>query len=532
MLQADLFLDAIFLLINDNSERYQKLVTELIAIYESESQIKERDDAELIRFYIDILKSLIEDNVDRDDPDTLTRIIIKYKTNPGLERYQDVIESLSQAFSSRKTENADTTSKKFGSIVKAIKSFIIRNRIDKGTRKIFATLQSSSGVDAGYQISSLEDARDTMKQLLEATQYEEGDDVYDGPQPLGYIAFHERDTIKAALKKRNARDCSGVIKSGLQGMNRGLGEAGGLIPGESICHCAMSHHGKSLSIVSWAIWTVLYNPIQVDDGRIPLVLLTSLENEEYRNMMDIFKRRYRQVEGKHPRGMSDEAIEDWIVNYFGQYGTKLVIERFADGYNIKVHRARLKYWQSLGYKIVMDAIDYLSNMELGNGTDTRASRGSRDEGLRELSYHLVNDARIGGWALATGHQLNRGAEIVAEGNLYPAKKFNMSHLQDSSSIFREFDIICFQHKLIIPSSGLSFMSYFIGKHRHVEDTPEAHKSFCYQFLPDGVGIKDDLGHAPAFVTDPYTFEFDPNAILDGTSGDPDKQLNMTALDAF
>lgn len=529
MLQADLFLDAIFLLINDNSERYQKLVNELIDNYTSDPRNRDSNDNELIQFYISLLREIISGNVDRDDPDSLTRIIIRFKTNDALEKYQSVIDTLAEAFASRSESNADITAKKVRAISQKLRAYLIRGRIDKGTRKIFAQLQSSSGVDDQYQIASMEDARDTIKQLLEAVQYEEGDDVYQGPQPLGMIVFHERDTIRDALKKRNARDCSGVIKSGLQGMNRGLGEADGLIPGESICHCAMSHHGKSLSIVSWAIWTVLYNPVVIDSGEIPLVLLTSLENEEYRNMMDIFKRRYRQVEGKHPRGLSDDAIEEWIINYFGQYGTKLVIERFADGYGIKEHRARLAFWKANGYKVVMDAIDYLSNMALG--TDSKMSRGSRDEGLRELSYLLVNDARVGGWALATGHQLNRGAEVVAEGNLYPAKKFNMSHLQDSSSIFREFDIICYQHKIIVPSSGLSFMSYHIGKHRHVEDTPEAHKSWCYQFLPDGVGIRDDLGGPPEFISDPYTFEFDSAAVIDGPVT-PTIGLNLNALAEF
>ena len=59
------------------------------------------------------------------------------------------------------------------------------------------------------------------------------------------------------------------------------------------------------------------------------------------------------------------------------------------------------------------------------------------------------------------------------------------------------------------------MTYFIPNHRHVEDTPEAHKSFCYQFLPDGVGIRDDLGGPLEFVTDPYTVDFHPAAVVDG-----------------
>ena len=137
-----------------------------------------------------------------------------------------------------------------------------------------------------------------------------------GVEPVGLIKLEHKASIDHALEKRSKRDVHGIIKSGLQGMNRALGSNKGLIPGESVCFCALSHHGKSLSILSWALWAVENTPKVDRGGKIPLVLLTSLENEEYRNMLDIFKRKYRQIEGKSGESLNNDEIRDWITNYF------------------------------------------------------------------------------------------------------------------------------------------------------------------------------------------------------------------------
>ena len=505
MVEPSLFLDCVFLLVNDNSTRYQKLVNELIGIYQEEARVKEGSDAELIRFYITLINELIVGQIDRRDPDALASVLIKFKTNRAFDKYTDIVDVLKEAFASRSDAEEQETSLKLQGITQRIRAAVVRDRVDKATRKVFAKMASSTTVDPRYQLDSLEDIREELRKTADLIETDDTGSSYNGVQPTGVIRFDDRLTIKGALEKRNARDCKGVIRSGLQGLNRALGEAEGLIPGESICHNALSHHGKSLMIVKWTLWGVEYNPqIETIEGT-PLVLLISLENEEYRNMLDIFKMKYIQVEGKSPKGMNDEDIENWIIDYFARFETKFIIERYADGFGFKDYRQRLAFYRALGYRIVLVGLDYLSNMDLGSD-DKQASKGSRDNGLRELSYNLVNDARVGGYAFVTGHQLNRVAEDLAEQNTMPVKKFTLKCLQDSSSIYREFDIMAFQYNEVIPSTGIKYLTVNIPKHRHVI-TPESHKCFAYPYLPDGVGIKDDLGGPPGFVTDPYLVEF-------------------------
>ena len=516
MLSADLFLDCVLILLHDNSTRYQKLIQELIGIYEEEAKTKEGSDAELIRFYISLIHALMNDEIDRSDPDALLPIFIKFKTNRALSQFHDVIDILRNAFTERREDSEENAASVAARLMKAtqrVKAAVIRRRVDKSTRKLFAKIQGSSGIEPDQELAALIDIREDLEGMRNLIEVDDTQ-VYTGTQPTGMVDFTDRKSIFAALQKRNARDCKGVIKSGWQGMNRALGEAEGIIPGESLCHAALTHHGKSLLISKWALWGVEFNPQLPDEDGTPMVLFISNENEEYRNMMDIFKMKYTEVEGRAPKRMNDVDIENWIVDFFGKHETKFVIERYAEDFGFKEYKERLAYWRSLKYKIVMVCLDYLSNMKLFSD-DKQASRGSRENGLREVSHQLVNDARIGGYAFITGHQLNRKAEEIAEINTMPVKKFNLNCLQDSSSIHREFDIMHYQYMEVVQSSQIKYFEGYVPKHRHVV-TPEAHKFYAYPLLP-GVGIKDDLGGAPGFVMDPYVADFAANEDFDSAN---------------
>ena len=485
-------LDAFFLLAQDKTSKYHAMIKELILIVENEAKKSTMDISPLERFFVSALKSLVSGTMDITDPTSISKLLLKCKMELNKTSDAEVAEDVLKVYTQRSQQELEFPEEK-EIYIERIETFIQRSQMEGLMRQIYGILSSCEGLDEEDEIAGVREAQRRLKEgvhhLVEKTYTEAG-----GVKPVGVIKFSDKESVQKALEKRSKRDLEGIIKSGLQGLNRALGSNGGLVPGESICHCALSHHGKSLSIISWAIWAVENTPKVDRGGKIPLVLLTSLENEEYRNMLDIFKRKYRQIEGKSGESLNNDEIRDWITNYFDKFETKLIIERFTDDYGIDEHRARISYYQSQGYEIVMSCIDYLSNMAI---SDTK-----RYLGLRELSHQLVNDARRYGYCLVTGHQLNREASRIEEYNLHPAKMYNMNHLQDTTSIFLEFDIIVFQHKVLVESTKRSYMTYKLAKHRHVEDTPDAHKYFAYEFLPDGIGIQDDLHTAPRFVKDP------------------------------
>lgn len=489
-------LDAFFLLISDKTSKYHPLVKELLFIIENENKKTNVESIQLEKFFISSLKTLLSGTLDASDPTTVSKILVKCKMDLNKTADMEVADDVFNMYNQRTKEEINSPQEQ-AVYVERIETFIRRYQLESTLKTTWGILRSCEGLDEEDEIVGVREAQKKLKEGLEGLNernaFEGG-----GIKPIGVIKFEDKASVDEALKKRSKRDLEGVIPSGLQGMNRALGHNRGLVPGESICHCALSHHGKSLSIISWAIWGVENSPKIDRKGKIPLVLLTSLENEEYRNMLDIFKRKYRQIEGKSGDKLSNEEISDWIIKYFAKFDTKLIIERFTDSYGIEEHRSRISYYQNQGYEIVMSCIDYLSNMSI--------SSDKRYLGLKELSHHLVNDARRFGYCLVTGHQLNREASSVGEYNLYPAKIYNMKHLQDTTSIFLEFDIIFFQHKTVVDSTGRSYLTYNIAKHRHVEDTPDAHKFFAYEFLPDGVGIQDDLHTSPRFVVDPRNDE--------------------------
>ena len=484
-------LDAFFLLVSDKSKKYYALVKELVCICEAPHRTDSEGNNSLEKFFIQTLKSLLSDTVNKDDPNYVGKILLQLKmslTNTGeIELADDIIN-----MTLTKTKEETESPKEAKVYVSRIESFVKRNKIDTVLRQTWGILSTSEGLTDEDEVAGVKEVEKKLNSLCDALKQQNYGDG--GVEPVGLIKLEHKASIDHALEKRSKRDVHGIIKSGLQGMNRALGSNKGLIPGESVCFCALSHHGKSLSILSWALWAVENTPKVDRNGKTPLVLLTSLENEEYRIMLDIFKRKYRQIEGKSGDHLSNEEISSWLAKYFAQFETKLIIERFTENYGIDEHRAKIDWYRNQGYDIVMSCIDYLSNMSI--------STDKRYLGIKELAHQLVNDARIYGYCLVTGHQLNREAARLAEFKTYPVKEYTMNHLADSADIMREFDVVFFQQKKTVRTSGRSYMTYQLAKHRHVENTDENHKFFCYEFLPDGVGIQDDLHTLPKFVSDP------------------------------
>ena len=513
-------LDAFFLLVSDKTKKYYALVKDLVRICEAANKNEIEEGHSLEKFFISTLKSLLSDTVNKEDPNYVGKILLQLKmslTNTGeIELADDIIN-----MTISKTKEETESPKEAQVYASRIESFVKRNKIDTVLRQTWGILSTSEGLTDEDEVAGVREAEKKLNSLcenLKSQNYVDG-----GVVPVGLIKFEDKASIDHALEKRSKRDIHGIIKSGLQGMNRALGDNKGLVPGESVCFCALSHHGKSLSILSWAIWAIENTPKVDRNGKTPLVLLTSLENEEYRIMLDIFKRKYRQLEGRSGDHLSNEEIARWLKNYFDRFETKLVIERFTENYGIDEHREKIDWYRNQGYDIVMSCIDYLSNMSI--------STDKRYLGIKELAHQLVNDARRYGYCLVTGHQLNREAARLAEFKLYPVKDYTMNHLADSADIMREFDVVFFQQKKKVESTGKSYMTYQLAKHRHVENTDEDHKFFCYEFLPHGVGIQDDLHTAPRFVKDPCN---DCDFLTEGSFLPPTESSVQTAPteDAF
>ncbi len=505
-ISTNLFLDCLMLLMNDNSHRNKGYVKELITVYEEETRMIESSDADLIKFYIRILRNIIDDNIDRTNPDALRLILLKFKSDRSLINHRSVIDDLQNAFSSRETTSADYLEK----IAKNITNVIMWHRTNKIMKKNYGRLSRAAElVDPEMQAAELAAVRDGMEAIV--TLFSASDSVSSGEgQAFDIVNFHSRDSINTGLKKHTARNITGVLKTGLQGLNKALGKSGGIVGGESVCYGALPHMYKSGLLVSTAVWAVVHNIQAIDaKGDKPLVYLGSLENEAYQNMVWVFKQKYVMETGQSPDGMSDSDIEQWICDYFERFSTTLIIERhLPQNFGIREYMSRIAFYKSQGYKVVMAVIDYMHLMKKSGGEDPNASGAGRDVGVRVLYNSMCNLNKSNGISLVTAHPLNRKAAEVASSSTNAVKKFGLNFLADSVDVEREVDVMIYIH-LESNNFGKKFLTANLTKHRYVDDTPESHKYFAYPFTP--YGILDDLGMRPGYVTDIFADGYDEAA---------------------
>lgn len=502
MITAELLLDAIFLLLNDNSVRNQQAVLELLSIHEADVKTTGASNGDLLQFYIRILHKIIGENLDKSNVQALRTFMLKFKSDPAFDRNREVMDLLQEAISSRETMDADQLKKLFDNIQTVLlwhhTNKIIRKNFGRLNRVMELATPEAQHAELMCVLRSAEELQGLQKKTL-----------LTNPQAtsIDTINFSDRSSIKAGLKKHKDRNVAGRIRTGLQGLNQMLGKAGGFVAGESIVFNALPHMYKSGILVSIAIWSVVYNVLSAPDGLKPMVYFVSLENEAYQNMVWAFRQRYHVAMGKHPDDFTDEQIIDWMHDHFSKHGCTLIIERFLPhNFGFDEYVERVSFWRSQGFFMVIAIFDY-PNLMKKTSSDPSASKGGRDLNVRELYSKLCNFNKMLGTTFVGAHPLNREGMRSIANQTNMVKRLGPEHLADSVDVEREVDVSIYMH-LETNNNDNKFLTMRINKHRYVDDTPEKHKYCAYPFLSPGVGILDDIDGPPSFTRDIYAYGFE------------------------
>jgi hypothetical protein len=502
LITAELLLDSIFLLLNDNSTRNQKAVLELITLYDADTKMMDASDGDLIRFYVRVLHKIIDDNIDKTDEQTVRTFMLKFKSDPAYDRNREVMDLLQDAVTSRQTMDADQLKKLFDRVQTVLlwhhTNAIVRRNFGRLNRATDLVTSEAQQAELMSILRSAEDMQTLLNKSVETGSIAQGIDT---------INFMDRKSIRAGLEKHKARNIAGRIRTGLQGLNLMLGKAGGAVAGESITFNALPHMYKSGILMSWGIWSVIHNVPVAPDGLKPMVYIASLENEAFQNMFWAFRQQYHIETGLSPDGLSDDKIEEWLYEHFSKHGCTLMIERhLPHSYGFNEFMTRVSYWRSQGFFIVVAIVDY-ANLMNKSSDDKSASKGGRDLGVRELFSKMCNFSKNLGMIFVTAHPINREGMRSISNQTNMVKRLGPEHLADSVDVEREVDVSIYMH-LETNSQGTRFLTMRINKHRYVDDTPEAHKYCAYPFDRPGVGILDDLGGPPRFTRDIYAYEFE------------------------
>ena len=500
MISADLFLDCILLLVHDSGERNKKVVNEIVALYETEWKVNASVDTELAQLYIRIVKSVMSDGIDTDSPDQLRLLLLKFKSDKALEKRVEVYDLLYEMFTSRDTMEVG----KLDKVAMRIQNALVWHRANKITRTMFGKLAKAADV-----IDPKEQAKELTAVLSHREDLELLSNQVAGSINHGLVDkvnFSDLASLKAAAEKRNKRAVTGVLKLGLQGLNRMFGKAGGVKRGESIVVNARSHNYKSGLLQSAAIWIPLYNtPVSDFPGRKPLVIMYSLENEAFYNFYWMAKKVYYQETGFEADTISPAELCAWMYEFMAQKGYALEIVRYLPsdfGYEDLVRS--IAEYEANGYEVHAVVIDYMNNMK--KGSDKNASNAGNHLLVKELYNKVCNYLKTKGIVLFTAHQLNRRAdELAGSGKTNVVKYYSADHLADSVDVQREVDVSIFIEKEL-NHEGIPFLTMRLTKHRYEDETPEAHKYCAYMFHKQG--IIDDINSVPTYIKDIYSYSLD------------------------
>lgn len=501
MITPDLLLDCVLLLIHDRSEANCSAVRAVVAERE---EIKVVDPTDLTNLYSRLVGRLLSNGVDCSSPAELNAMLLQFKSDPALEKRRDVYDLLCDAITKRDTMTAEG----LAVIKQRVMNAVMLAKSSKLLRSMFGQhMRCSDITDAAAlerEIKQIAAKADEFKTLISTNNL--GTQTVLPHGLVERINFRDRLTLNRGMEKFTARNVTGVIRSGLQGMNRMFGRAGGIVRSESVLYNALSHHAKSLTLVKWSMWSPLYNTHETKDNRIPLTIMVSLENEAYQNMHTVFRDQYYLKTGQAPTGLTNEQVVTWLHDLFSRQSTALEILRYLpDRFGYEELKGVVEFYENEGYEVVMVIIDYMNCMKKVSSSD--ASRSGNHLAVKELFNQCCNYTKSRNIALVSAHQLGRDAQRLANSGVKDVvRKFGPEHLADAIDVQREVDVSIFQHKEIRMGDNAPFLTWMKNKHRYDENppTPEAHKYFAYQFTPHG--IIDDIDGAPMYVRNIYGAE--------------------------
>ncbi len=500
IIPESIFLDALFLVLGDNSDRTRKLVKNFLDVYEKNANKSEMFTAkdDLVTVFVNLIKTSIAENITQQDKIACKILLLKIKENEALKQNPLTKDLIVDILTSKESISSD----QINEYIKRIRNILIYSNINDAARKVFARNKMIESIQDSYtQEVEILKIRSILNESLDGIEKQLADEA---KATESFISFSDRDSLIRSINTYIERSVIGLIYPGLQGMRRALGKRGALGRGEAVVFAACSHNFKSGMLLAYMIWAIEYNNFKVQPGKKALIYFVSLENEVDKNLMNVIKSVYGRVEKKEvdPKKMSTEDLVDWIQKYFSQFDVELIMDRYTPhDFTFGKFMARYNQFVDMDYELVAFDLDYLSEAKGIDAGDTFASQGLIQL-IRENYLRFTNHAKQSGYLFLTGHQLTKKADEIKRDYRYSVKKFNPSLMADSSDVHRIVDCLFF---LNIENNidGVKFLTVLLYKNRGCEDTPESHKFFAYPFTE--FGIEDDINGPAMYVTDIDSF---------------------------
>ena len=495
IIDASTLFDLLRLVVNRSDEKIKKLMDALFEIYNDNISSISSSDMKYCELYITLCKEIVSHQINISDHKIdIANLFKRHLTNQVFKKDKYIHDSLKSIIES------EIGTSRIADITKRLNNIISWHVSSKFITKLYGQLKESS---LSYSVDDQEKALFNVKSLIDEfrTTINDVDTVSSKFGPVEVIDLSNMESIRNAHNLFKERRVNHILRTGLQGLNKMFGPSGGMALGESILFAARTHHFKSGILTKMLQWIPMYSRLPDTLTKKPMILLISLENEGYQNMMKLFKEMYVALKGNlPPAGINDDQIVNDIYEFFNNSGYTLVIERYLpENFGSDELISLVEKYENSGFKIIACIIDYLTQMR--THTSGSASTAGKHDLLQNICNRVVNFCKAAGITMITAHQLNRGAsDIAASGIPHPVKHYSERHFAGSTGIAREFDFIAYQ-EIEKDEAGNPWLTMNWGKHRYVDDTPEIDKFAAFPFTEKG--ILDDIDKPATHVRDIY-----------------------------
>jgi hypothetical protein len=280
-----------------------------------------------------------------------------------------------------------------------------------------------------------------------------------------------------------------ILKFPLQGLNKMMGRQGGGRRGECCVVGGLSHHGKSVTAMMITRGIAMYNvPKLHNPDKIPTILVITSENDLTVNIRELYGQCYVNVYGVAPSHTPDvEEAGKFIKETFGKNGWRTYMVRVnPDEFTLADFQSLVYDLEATNHEIIVCCFDYLSMMST-RGIDHGGITG-QDKQL--LWKRVRNMFTVRKTFFISPHQLSTDALMIERDrpSKFLEEILNRGYYQWCKSLYQEVDLEINIQKYKV--DGITYIGYGRGKHRGVNDTPEADKICWYQI--GELGILDDI----------------------------------------
>lgn len=320
-------------------------------------------------------------------------------------------------------------------------------------------------------------------------------------KPVAVLDFSDLDASKEFIEQAGKElSAAGIIKFGVQGINRMFGCFGGGRRGECVSIQALQHKHKTGTMNLLMTGHALYNdPSQSmrDPTKKPLIILFSTEDELMPTANHLYKR-LKEIELNYevdidPRSVPDREKLEYIASRMQATGYKFVMRREDPSeFTYRKFIDVCEEYIAEGYEIHGIYFDYVPMMSK-KGLDNSGPTGSN---LRELVRRMKNWTSPRGIFFASPWQLSTEAQALNRqdiGEDFVKQVADKGYTDGCKTVTQEFDFEIVQH--IVKHNGIKYLAMHRGKHRGLPImTPEKDIFVVYRFYPIG-GIRDDINGA-------------------------------------